>query len=162
MISDEKCAYLKPEKEAKIGTFYLLPKIHKRLYKVPGRPVVSNSGIPIEKISEFFDVYLQPVLKTLPYVIKDTTDFLCRLKEVGDILGGAIICIMDVVGVHPHIPHDEGLKSMRSVLNKYNRNIGIDWHLPVEDLIDLAELILKNNCFEFLRIKSITRYLVRL
>ena len=67
----------------------------------------------------------------------------------GDIPGGAIICSMDVVGLYPHIPHDEGLESMRSVLNEYDRNIGIDGQLPVEDLIDLAELILKNNYFEF-------------
>ena len=68
---------------------------------------------------------------------------------MGDIPGGAVICSMDVVGLYPHIPHDEGLESMRSVLNEYNRNIGIDGELPVEDLIDLAELILKNNYFEF-------------
>ena len=28
----------------KLGRFYLLPKIHKRLHDVPGRPVTSNSG----------------------------------------------------------------------------------------------------------------------
>ena len=58
VISDENRAYLKPEKEAKIGRFYLLPKIHKRLLKVPDRPMVFNSGTPTEKISEFFDFYL--------------------------------------------------------------------------------------------------------
>ena len=70
---------------------------------------------------------------------------------MGNIPGGAIICTgsMDVVGLYPHISHDEGLQSMRSILNEYNRNIGIDGQLPVEDLIDLAELILKNNYFEF-------------
>ena len=110
--------------------------------------MVSNSGTPTEKISELLDFYLQPVVKTLPYVIKHTTNFLCGLKEMGDIPGGAIICSMDVVGLYPHIPHDEGLESMRSVLNEYNRSIGIDWQSPVEDLIDLAELILKNNYFD--------------
>ena len=58
MICDENRAYLKPEKEDKIGRFYLLPKIHKRLYKVAGRPVVSNSGTATEKISELLDFYL--------------------------------------------------------------------------------------------------------
>ena len=31
-------------KDPKFARFYLLPKIHKRLHNVPGRPVISNSG----------------------------------------------------------------------------------------------------------------------
>ena len=31
-------------KDPKISRFYLLPKIHKRLHNVPGRPVISTSG----------------------------------------------------------------------------------------------------------------------
>ena len=31
-------------KDPKFVRFYLLPKIHKRLYDVPGRPVISNCG----------------------------------------------------------------------------------------------------------------------
>ena len=34
---------------------YLLPKIHKRLSSVPGRPVISNCDNPTEKVSEFLD-----------------------------------------------------------------------------------------------------------
>ena len=33
--------------------FYLLPKIHKRLHNVPGRPVISNSGFFTKNISVF-------------------------------------------------------------------------------------------------------------
>lgn len=29
---------------SKVGRFYLIPKIHKRLHDVPGRPTISNSG----------------------------------------------------------------------------------------------------------------------
>ena len=36
-----------------LGKMYLLPKIHKRLYNVPGRPVISNCGTPTEKVSKF-------------------------------------------------------------------------------------------------------------
>ena len=42
---------------------YLLPKIHKRPYNVPGHPVISNCGTPTEKVSEFWDHYLQLVMK---------------------------------------------------------------------------------------------------
>ena len=32
---------------------YLLPKIHKGLSGVPGKLVISNCGMPTEKVSEF-------------------------------------------------------------------------------------------------------------
>ena len=40
-------------KQTKTRRFYLLPKIHKRPHYVPGRPVISNSGIFTEEISAF-------------------------------------------------------------------------------------------------------------
>ena len=55
---------------------YLLPKIHKRLFDVPGRPVISNCGTPTEKVSEFLDHHLQPVMKEGRSYVKDTQDFL--------------------------------------------------------------------------------------
>ena len=45
-----------------LGKIYLLLRIHKRLYNVPGRPVISLSGTPTEKVSEFLD---NPMLRTL-------------------------------------------------------------------------------------------------
>ena len=60
----------------KLGRFYLLPKIHKRLYNVPGRPVISNSGYYTENISAFLDYHLQPLSQGVRSYIKDTNDFL--------------------------------------------------------------------------------------
>ena len=40
----------------------LLPKIHKRLFNVPGGPVISNCGTPTEKCSEFLNYHLKPVM----------------------------------------------------------------------------------------------------
>ena len=40
-------------KDAKFTRLYLL-KIHRRLYHVPGRPVISNCGYYTENISSFF------------------------------------------------------------------------------------------------------------
>ena len=37
------------KKATNVGKLYLLPKIHKRLSNVPGRPVISNSGTPHRK-----------------------------------------------------------------------------------------------------------------
>ena len=58
------------------GRFYLLPKTHKRLNSVPGRPVISNCGFFTENISAFLDHHLQPLAKKVQSYIKDTNHFL--------------------------------------------------------------------------------------
>ena len=42
-------------KNLTISGKFVLPKIHKRLYDVPGRPVISNCGTPTEKTLELLD-----------------------------------------------------------------------------------------------------------
>ena len=144
VISEQNRKYLGC-RERNLGRFYMLPKIHERLVDVPGRPVISNCGTPTEKISKFVDFHLQPIVGMLPDIIRDTTDFLCRLRDLGDIPQGAIICSMDVVGLYPHIPHDEGLNSMKCIIEEFGKDLVIG----SDDLIDLARFILENDFFEF-------------
>ena len=47
-----------------------LPKIHKRLVNVPGRPVVSNCGTPTEKVSEYLEFLLNPFSTNVPLTDK--------------------------------------------------------------------------------------------
>ena len=63
-IAEKELKYLTYEykKACNLGKMYLLPKIHKRLSDVPGRQVTSNCGIPTEKVSEFSDYHLKPVM----------------------------------------------------------------------------------------------------
>ena len=56
--------------------FYLLPKNHKRLHNVQGRPVMSNSDYYTENISSFLDHHLQALGQVVKSYIKDTTEFL--------------------------------------------------------------------------------------
>ena len=51
----------------KLERFYLLPKIHKRLHNVPGRPVISNSGFLTENISAFLEYHLKPLSQKVIY-----------------------------------------------------------------------------------------------
>ena len=53
----------------------LLPKIHKSLENVPGRPLISNCGTPVEKVSEFLNHHLKPVMQSGKSYIKDWTFF---------------------------------------------------------------------------------------
>ena len=52
-----------------------IPKIHKRLSDVPGRPVISNCRIPTEKVSEFLDYQLKQVMQNGKSYIRDSQHF---------------------------------------------------------------------------------------
>ena len=49
-ITDKELKYFSfdHKRACNLGKLYLLPKIHKRLFNVPGRPVISNCGTPTE------------------------------------------------------------------------------------------------------------------
>ena len=45
-----------------LGKLCFLPNIYKKLFNIPGRPVISNCGTPTEKVSEFLDYHLKAVM----------------------------------------------------------------------------------------------------
>ena len=130
-------------KDPKLGRFYLLPKIHKRLYSVPGRPVISNSSFFTENISAFLDFHFQPLAKEVKSYIKDTNDFLRKLSDLPPFKKDVLLCTVDVVGLYPNIPHKDGIEALKSVLDsRENKTVS------TESLLELTELVLENNVFE--------------
>ena len=99
-------------KDPKFARFYLLPKIYKRLNNVPGKPVISNCGCYMEDISAFLDFHLQPLAQAVKSYIKDTNDFLNELCSLPKLPDNIILCTVDVVGLCPNIPHEEGLSQV--------------------------------------------------
>ncbi len=73
---------------------YLLPKIHKSSFNkttMPSRPIMSANGSPTEKISEFVDHFLNPTTFDLLAYVRDTTDFLCKIKEYKNLPKGTLL-----------------------------------------------------------------------
>ena len=52
MISENENNYFRfnLKKATNLSKLYLLPKLHKGLCNIPGRPVTSNCGTPTEKV----------------------------------------------------------------------------------------------------------------
>ena len=100
-------------KDPKFARSYLSRKRHKRLNNVPGRPVMSNSGYQTEKMSAFLDFHLQPLAQAVKSYIKDTNDFLNKLRSLPKLPDNIILCTVDVVGLYPNIPHEEDLFALR-------------------------------------------------
>lgn len=141
-ISDKTLEYVLINSKPRAGRFYLLPKIHRR--GCPGRPVILGCGTCTESISEFVDAHIKHLFLEIPSYIKDSKHFLQVLNGLGRLPEGAILVTADVVGLYPHIPHDEGLRALSKALIK-SPNTSV----PADDLVDLAELVLKNNNVTF-------------
>ena len=71
------------------------------------RPIVSSVNSITENISQFVDIWLQPIMKSLPSFIKDTTDFI-NLIEITPINKECVLASIDVSSLYTNIPHSEG------------------------------------------------------
>ena len=119
-ITDKELKYFSfdHKRACNLGKLYLLPKIHKRLFNVPGRPVISNCGTPTEKASEFLDSHLKTIMQESWSYIKDSADFINKIGQIGDIPENAILVTTDVVGLYSSSPHKAGLKALKNTLDK--------------------------------------------
>ena len=139
-----------------LGKLYLLPKIHKRLHNVPGRPVISNCGSPTEKASDFLDFHLKPLMESGWSYVRDSGDFIDKMKRIGKVPEGSFLVTADVVGLYPSIPHKEGILALKSKLEEQTSS-----KIPTNDLVKLAESVLK-TIFLNLKTKLSYRSLVQL
>ena len=145
-ITEKQLKYFTTEhkKAANLGKMYLLPKIHKMLYDVPGRLVMSNCRTPTKKASEFIDNQLKEVMQNGWSYIKDSNDFIKKIKHLKNIPDNAILLTAAVVGLYPSIPHKVGLRVLKEILDRREEK-----KIFTKDLVKMAEFVLKNNYFEF-------------
>ena len=105
----KKCSDYLVRTQPRTSQLYLLPKIHKNKNPVPGRPIVSANNSPTERISEFVDYFLKPLVKTTKSFVKDTTDFINKIEALPPLSENAILCTVDVTSLYTNIPNNEGI-----------------------------------------------------
>ena len=98
--------------------FYLLPKIHKNKIPPPGRPNVSANGCPSERISQFVDHFIQPLVQKLPSYLRDSTHLINLLKGL-HLPEDSILASLDVTSLYTNIPNTEGIKATASYLFRH-------------------------------------------
>ena len=65
--------------------------------------------------------------------IKDTNDFSRKLDALLSLPEDTILCIRDVAGLYPNIPHEDGLVTMQKALDQRE-----DKTISTDSLIELA------------------------
>ena len=67
-----------------------------------------------------------------------------RLGSLPNLPDDIILCTVDVAGVYPNIPHDEGLSALRKWLDLRQEK-----DITTSPLVELAEVVISNNIFTF-------------
>ena len=142
-ISQNICNYLTTDID-RTHQFYLLPKIHKDPLNPPGRPIVSGSWWPTEKISQLVDHFIGLLVSLSKSYIRDSTHLINILNEF-IVQPGMLLYILDNTSLYTNIPHNEGIQSIKEMLAI---------HKPPNSLLqnsysfELLEVVLTNNHFE--------------
>ena len=149
-ISSKQFLYLKPPLEPCTRRFYLLPKIHKPLDKwpinnqmPPGRPIISDCDSESYKVAEYIDHFLQEMSQKHPSYFKDTYDFLSKLRTA-KVQPHTLLITADVESMYTNIDNEQGLEAVRNIFQANPWPRRSDKHI-----VELLELSLKNNDFEF-------------
>lgn len=115
LIDKETVEYLKVD-FPKLPTFYVLPKVHKLLDDPPECPITSAVGSLTEKISEYVDRILQPLVGNQFSYVKDMSHLLTLLHNL-TLPEGALLVTLDIETLYFSIPHDKGLQTIKKILD---------------------------------------------
>lgn len=136
---NEKTPKFLMKENPKVLNFYGLPKIHKSIRPLPLRPIVSGWGSALEPLAKFIDSYLQKIIPKISTYIKGTTHFISLVENLR-IPNNSVLISMDVNSLYTNIPHE----GTRITVQKIQDN---DLYPPTQFLMNLLDLVLKNNYF---------------
>lgn len=149
-INNKQKLYLHDSIGSRPRLFYLLPKIHKNpnswslpFVIPPGRPIVSDCSSDTYRLAEYIEYYLNPISNKHPSYIKDTYDFLDKVRQA-KIPENSLLFTVDIDSLYTNIDIEAGLKAVKNCFKKYP-----DKTRPDEQLLQLLEINLKRNDFEF-------------
>ena len=109
----------------------------------PGRPIISDCDSESYKVAGYIDHFLQEISQKHPSYIKDTCDFLSKLRTA-KVQPQTLLITLDVESMYTNIDNEQGLEAVRNIFQANPSPRRSDKHI-----LELLELSLKNNDFEF-------------
>ena len=128
---------------------YFVPKIHKAVSSwsnpsmPPGRPIISDVGSQTYQIGKFISSHLKDIATAHDSYLKDTYDFLNRLKS-NTFPPNAALFTLDVKSLYTNIDNKQGIEAVRRTMLRYPNPNRPDSHL-----LELLEICLTHNTFSF-------------
>lgn len=148
-IDAKQLDYLRPPPEPRPRFFYLLPKIHKPVESwplkdiPPGRPIVSDCGSESYASAKLLDHFLKPLANKHPSYIKDTYDFLDKIRST-KISESSFFFTIDVESLYTNIETRAGLRALGLTVDKHKPK-----NFPLDLITELLKINLEGNDFMF-------------
>ena len=76
---------------------------------IPGKAVISSVSCLSSKKLEYVYYHLLPIVREIPSYIKDTSDFLPKLKTITEVPEDSYLVTLDVKSLYTSIPNSEGI-----------------------------------------------------
>lgn len=148
-ISPKQYEFLSAKPTAKQRQFYLLPKIHKNKedwptgHCPPGRPIVADCDSESYNISSYIDYWLQPIATSHESYIKDTYDFIEKIRGV-EVDENDLLVTGDVSSLYTNMKIELILLSVQEAFNEAPAT-----GRPDKEILELLKLTLERNDFAF-------------
>ena len=130
---------------------YTLWKVHKD--REPGqlpppRPINSQCGGPTETVSWLACRILTQLVELVPTNLKNSSDFVTRLRQYGRVPPHAVLYSLDVKSLYPSIDTTEAMPMVREFAEEHWDEID-SLGLTVADLMKCLNLVIDDNVFRF-------------
>lgn len=149
-IDKKQLEFLSGPENPRNRIFYLLPKIHKdkNKWSIPdrmpeGRPIVSDVESESYRVSQMLDHFLTPLAVKHPTYLKNTYDFVNKIRNQV-VEADCFIITGDVSALYTNMQHVRTVTCVKEIFKTYP-----DPTRPDKHLLDLLNVTLKNNDFQF-------------
>ena len=105
--------------EEKTLEFYMLPNVH--IQENLGRSVIGSINCSTSSTFRYVDHNPQPHVKKLKCCIKDSTDFIKKMKNLGKIPENSILITMDASLLYTYIQYKKASKKVETTLKRNNK-----------------------------------------
>lgn len=99
---------------------YHTPKIHKRLEKPPGRPIISGINSIFSRLGEYLDIFLKPLVKEGKSYLRDSMQLIQELQEIKGAEHWLLVAV-DVNSLYTSIEQKDGLRGVERALHRNTR-----------------------------------------
>lgn len=141
ILNKKEARYLIPD-STKTPVIYYLPKIHKRLNKPPGRPIISGVDSLFSRLGEYIDQFLKPLVVKGKSYLRDRTQLINDLKTITG-TDHCLLATIDVNSLYTSITQKDGLKGVEKALYE-----GSDLkHEQIQFILEGLELAMGSNYF---------------